>query len=319
MAEERNMNRDPITDEPGSHPLGTGVGAAGGAMAGAALGALGGPVGAAVGGVMGAVAGGLSGSAVGEAVNPTAEMAYWRENYSNESYYETGRTFDDYGPAYGLAVSGRGLYPGTYEAAKPHLANRWSSERDTSRLSWEQAEPATRAAWTRLGDSGYMSTGVLSSDANMPANDDVIDTLEDLVESCRDGEYGFNDCAHQATRADLKSLFAKRAGDCASAARELEQCIVTLGGQVEDKSGTTAGALHRGWVAVKAALTTVDDAAVLSECERGEDRAVAAYRKALKESLPATVRTLVQRQADGAQRNHDEIRDLRDKAKLMAA
>lgn len=319
MAEERNMNRDPITDEPGSHPLGTGVGAAGGAVAGAAFGTIGGPVGAAIGGVVGAVAGGLSGSAVGEAVNPTAEMAYWRQNYANESYYETGRTFDDYGPAYGLAVSGRGLYPGTYEAAKPHLANRWSMARDTSRLTWEQAEPATRAAWTRLGDNSYVSTGVLADEDNMPDNDDVIETLEDLVEACRDGEYGFNDCGHQATRADLKTLFANRASECAAAARELEQCVVDLGGSVDDKGGTTSGALHRGWVAVKAALTTFDDAAVLSECERGEDRAVAAYRKALKETLPAAIRTVVQRQADGAQRNHDQIRGLRDQAKLMAA
>ena len=66
-----DLNLDPITDEPGSHPLGTGVGAAGGAVAGAAIGAVAGPVGAAVGGVVGAIAGGLAGHAVGEQVNPT--------------------------------------------------------------------------------------------------------------------------------------------------------------------------------------------------------------------------------------------------------
>ncbi len=51
MSDYRDANRDPITDEPGAHPLGTGVGAAlGGAAAGAAAGAFGGPVGAVVGG-----------------------------------------------------------------------------------------------------------------------------------------------------------------------------------------------------------------------------------------------------------------------------
>ena len=54
-AEDRDLNRDPITDEPGSHPVGTGVGATGGAVAGAAAGAIGWPVGMAVGGVVGAV------------------------------------------------------------------------------------------------------------------------------------------------------------------------------------------------------------------------------------------------------------------------
>src|SRR6188508_1869721 len=77
----RDMNRDPITGEPGSHPVGTGVGAAGGGAAGAAIGSVGGPVGTAVGAVIGAVAGGLAGKGVAEAIDPTAENAYWEKNY----------------------------------------------------------------------------------------------------------------------------------------------------------------------------------------------------------------------------------------------
>jgi phage tail tape-measure protein len=66
-------NRDPLTGEPGSHPVGTGIGSAGGAAAGAAIGgAAAGPVGALVGGAVGAVAGGATGHAVGESANPTA-------------------------------------------------------------------------------------------------------------------------------------------------------------------------------------------------------------------------------------------------------
>lgn len=52
-----DLNLDPITGEPGSHPIGTGVGAAGGALTGAAIGAVAGPVGAAAGAVVGAIAG----------------------------------------------------------------------------------------------------------------------------------------------------------------------------------------------------------------------------------------------------------------------
>ena len=40
-----DLNRDPITGEPGSHPIGTAVGGMGGAAAGAAIGAIGGPLG----------------------------------------------------------------------------------------------------------------------------------------------------------------------------------------------------------------------------------------------------------------------------------
>jgi uncharacterized protein (TIGR02284 family) len=55
---------------------------------------------------------------------------------------------------------------------------------------------------------------------------------------------------------------------------------------------------------------------MLEECERGEDVAVSRYRKALKQNLPADVRAVIQRQADGAQRNHDQVKALRDALKV---
>src|ERR1700712_5008153 len=128
-AEERDMNRDPITDEPGAHPVGTGIGAAGGAIAGATAGAMGGPIGVAVGGVVGAVVGGLAGKAAGEAVNPTAEEAYWRDHYSKEPYYEQGRSFDEYAPAYRLGVTGRSSSDDNWDSAEPRLASEWESTR----------------------------------------------------------------------------------------------------------------------------------------------------------------------------------------------
>src|SRR5215207_4403124 len=142
--EDRDLNRDPLTDEPGAHPVGTGIGATGGAVAGAAAGSIGGPIGVAVGGVVGAVVGGLAGKAAGEAVNPTAEEAYWRENYSKEPYYEQGRSFDDYAPAYRLGLTGRSRYEDDWEAAEPRLASEWESARGGSSLDWKQAQPASR-------------------------------------------------------------------------------------------------------------------------------------------------------------------------------
>ena len=94
-------NRDPLTKEPGSHPVGTGLGSAGGAAAGVAIGAaIGGPVGALVGGTIGAVAGGAAGHGVGEAANPTVEGAYWSENFKSRPYYREGLSYGDYEPAY---------------------------------------------------------------------------------------------------------------------------------------------------------------------------------------------------------------------------
>ncbi len=312
-AEERDMNRDPITDEPGAHPVGTGIGATGGAVAGAAMGAIGGPIGAAVGGVVGAVVGGLAGKAAGEAVNPTAEEAYWRENYANESYYDRKRTYDDYAPAYRLGLTGRTRYEGSFDTYEPELATEWEAARAGSALSWPEAQPATRAAWDRI-DRTYGVDRGLDNGGSPVDNDDVADILSDLAETAKDGEYGFRACAEQADSADLKSTFLRRADECRGAAAELYGEIRKLGGK-PDEGGTTAGALHRGWVSVKATLSTYDDKAVLEECERGEDAAVGQYRKALKQSLPANIKLIVERQAQGAQRNHDQIKQLRDQAR----
>jgi uncharacterized protein (TIGR02284 family) len=326
-AEDKDLNRDPITDEPGAHPVGTGIGATGGAVAGATMGAIGGPVGVAVGGVVGAVVGGLAGKAAGEAVNPTAEEAYWRENYSREPYYEKGRSFDDYAPAYRLGLTGRTRYQNDWNAAEPQLAAEWDSARAGSSLDWKQAQPASRAAWERI-DSNRMgmtggsragsaaaAVGSAQSAGNMGGDrDDVVDALQDLAECCKDGEYGFRACAEQAKRSDLKSMFLQRADDCRGAAQELNEQIRMLGGSDTDH-GSAAGAVHRGWVAVKSTLSTYDDKAVLEEAERGEDNAKARYMKALKQPLPAGIKLVVERQMQGVQRNHDQIKMLRDQTR----
>src|SRR4029453_19377638 len=92
--EKRDRNEDPITGEPGSHPVATGIGAAGAGAAGAAIGtAVGGPVGTVVGTGLGAVAGGYGGHAAGEAIDPTVEDAYWREQHSRQPFARSGDRF----------------------------------------------------------------------------------------------------------------------------------------------------------------------------------------------------------------------------------
>lgn len=147
-------------------------------------------------------------------------------------------------------------------------------------------------------------------------NDDVIDTLNDLIETSKDGEYGFRASAENAKSAQLKELFAKRAADCRKAATELQAHVARLGGEADD-DGSAMGAMHRGWVAVKGKLAGYSDLAMLEECERGEDVALASYRKALDAGLPADVLTLVDTQYDGVKRNHAQIRTLRDEARAL--
>lgn len=319
MAKEHDPNLDPISKEPGSHPVGTGIGAAmGGVAAGAAAGVVAGPAGAVVGGVAGAIAGGMGGKEAAEALDPTAAEAWWRDRHTLEPYYEMGRPFDDYAPAYRLGVEGRRDYPGSFEEAEMRLADRWDTYRGRSTLDWPQARQASRAAWNRAHDqvSAYETAASRSNADTVGVADDeeIVDTLNDLLESCRDGEYGFRECAEHARSEDIKVLLHRHSGECRAAGLELQTLIRQLGGKPDD-GGSVAGALHRGWVSVRATLSAYSDQAMLNECERGEDAAVARYRKALKQNLPSSIRAVVERQARGAQRNHDQVKALRDALK----
>jgi len=147
-----DANRDPISGAPGAHPVGTGLGAAAGGMAaGAAVGTVAGPVGTAVGAAVGAVVGGLAGKGIAEMIDPTAEEAYWRENYDTQRYYESGLTYDDYHPAYRTGWEGRARYEGlSFDDAERDLEADYNRYRGTSKLGWDRNRPAARAAWDRF-------------------------------------------------------------------------------------------------------------------------------------------------------------------------
>lgn len=156
-----DSNPDPITGEPGAHPLGVAGGASGGALAGAAIGAIGGPIGAAVGGAIGAVAGGLAGKSAAEAVNPTEEDRYWRENHTSRPYFKSGKTYDDYHPAYkyGWEAAGRPEYHGRqFDDVENDLSRGWDKARGTARADWAEMKMATRDAFDRA--QTRMSPGV---------------------------------------------------------------------------------------------------------------------------------------------------------------
>ncbi len=149
---DKSRNPDLITGAPGSHPVGTGLGAAaGGAAAGAAVGTVAGPVGTIAGAAVGAIVGGLAGKGVAEAVNPTVEDTYWRENHVKQPYAK-GRPYDDYRPAYKAGYEGYSEYGdnATFEEREAEL--RKSYESSGSKLSWDEARPASRAAWQRVGE-----------------------------------------------------------------------------------------------------------------------------------------------------------------------
>jgi uncharacterized protein (TIGR02284 family) len=139
--------------------------------------------------------------------------------------------------------------------------------------------------------------------------DEVVSTLNNLIETCKDGEEGYRWAADKIEDSELKSLFNRYAQQRAQFASELRTEVQRLGGDPED-SGSAGGALHRGWINIKSAVTGGDREAIISECERGEDVAVESYQKAMDEGLPSNLQSVVQQQYSQVKEAHNSIRSL---------
>jgi uncharacterized protein (TIGR02284 family) len=146
-------------------------------------------------------------------------------------------------------------------------------------------------------------------------NDKAISTLNDLIETCKDGENGFRTAAEELKSPELKTKFLEYSRQRGEMVRELQSAVRSLGGDPET-TGSVSASLHRGWMDIKAAILGKDDHGILAEAERGEDVAKAAYENALKGTLPAQVQTVVQQQAAKVRQAHDTVRDLRDREKV---
>src|ERR1700753_54561 len=143
----------------------------------------------------------------------------------------------------------------------------------------------------------------------MASNDEVISTLNNLIETSRDGQNGFQTAAEGVKHADLKSLFYYYSQERARFVGELQDEVRRLGGDPET-TGRIAATLHRGWINIKSAVTGGDEGSIISECERGEDSALKNYNAALQVDVPAHIRSIIERQYVQVKDAHDQLHSL---------
>jgi uncharacterized protein (TIGR02284 family) len=139
---------------------------------------------------------------------------------------------------------------------------------------------------------------------------EVHGVLNDLIETCKDGEQGFRTAAEKAKESSLKSLFTKYSLQRAEYGRELQALVTQMGGDPAT-SGHVSASLHRGWMNLKEALAKNEDKALIEECEAGEDAALKNYREARTKALPVSVTTTLQRQSTGVEEAHRTLSDLK--------
>jgi uncharacterized protein (TIGR02284 family) len=140
---------------------------------------------------------------------------------------------------------------------------------------------------------------------------DIRSTLNDLIETLKDGEQGFREAAAHLRAESLRTQFLSYAQQRARFAAELQREVANIGG-VPETSGSAAGVLHRGWIGLKSLLTSGDDHSVLAEAEKGEDSAVKNYREALAKDLPRDIHDVIENQYKDILAVHNQVRALRD-------
>jgi uncharacterized protein (TIGR02284 family) len=143
---------------------------------------------------------------------------------------------------------------------------------------------------------------------------DAISVVENLIETCRDGEKGYRDAAEHVKRTDLKTYFSEQSAERHRFAEELQTELSKLGKPDHKIHGSASAAMRRAWLDTKANLGG-GDKTILESVEAGEDNAKDTYSKALGGTLPPSLMEIVRRQAASVQRAHDKVRMLRDEAK----
>jgi uncharacterized protein (TIGR02284 family) len=140
----------------------------------------------------------------------------------------------------------------------------------------------------------------------------TIRLLQELVDTCRDGQNGYRDAADHVTDSHLREFFNEQSLARAGFAGELEQEIIRLGKADPDTSGSAAAAIRRAWIDFRSELGG-GDTTILASVESGEDSAKAAFEKVLREpNLREDLTMLIRRQVTSIMAAHDHVRSLRD-------
>ena len=146
-------------------------------------------------------------------------------------------------------------------------------------------------------------------------NDKVVKALRDLAEINHTAHQGYSTAAEGIKNAEYASLFRSYSDQRHTFEHELESYIQRLGGSVDGNTAMgvisdAAGALHRGWINIKSAVTGGGIEALLDECQRGDEAAVAAYQQALEAPLPQDVAAVVRQQYHSVQEAYSRVKGL---------
>lgn len=141
-----------------------------------------------------------------------------------------------------------------------------------------------------------------------------------LMQIAQDGREGYAKGAEDLAKSD-RPQFAVRFRELSEQrerfVRDLTALATEYGDQLEAGS-SVAGAVHRGWMGLRHAVTGSGPEAVLKTAEQGEEHAISAYQEALQEEVSPHLISLVQNQLVEIEAARSEVHGLLEQVNVEA-
>jgi uncharacterized protein (TIGR02284 family) len=148
---------------------------------------------------------------------------------------------------------------------------------------------------------------------NAVTTEDTIRHLNDLTETCKDGELSYRAAAENARNTQLESVFTDYSKQRGHFVRALQGEVERLGGTSTD-SGTPTATVLRGWINLKSALSEGYGGAIIAACETGEETAVGAFELVASLDLTGLTKALVEKQRSQVKEAHAHLVRLKAEA-----
>ncbi len=152
---------------------------------------------------------------------------------------------------------------------------------------------------------------VINNDNRNDADTTDTSTLNTLIGTLIDSVNGYQKAAEDTDNTRYAEMFRARASERQAAVAKLQSAVAAMGGNPED-DGTTAGAMHRGWINLKEAVVGRDDEAIVNSVESGEDYLKEKFETAMKhKDLPLEARSAVEQAWTSVKAGHDQMSQLK--------
>jgi|AntDeeMinimDraft_5_1070356.scaffolds.fasta_scaffold00805_13 uncharacterized protein (TIGR02284 family) len=148
----------------------------------------------------------------------------------------------------------------------------------------------------------------------MDNHKEIAKAVNGLIEKNEDAHKGFLQAKDKAESSGLKTYLAEQAGKREKYADELRTEVGKLETSKDaETSGSASGSLHRGWMSIKNALSSGDEA-ILEECINGDKAMIEEYKKTWEDhrNLPSQLMDMMSKQVTDIQSTQSKVKTLED-------